>query len=85
MKPACTSTIIIQIQDGKIEFFPLFRALALEVEVDETGKQLEELKSMVERVLKRFEEEVRTEIIPRWLIHIIINVVSLGTSKVVAF
>ena len=48
----------LQIRDGKIEFFPLLHALALEVEVDETGQQLNELKAMVERVLKRFEEEV---------------------------
>ena len=61
------STFLLQIRDEKFEFLPLLHALALEVEVDETGKQLEELKSMVERVLKRFEEEVRMVIIP-WLI-----------------
>ena len=49
----------MQIHAGKIEFFPLFRALALKEEVNETGKQLDELKTMVNRVLKRFEEEVR--------------------------
>ena len=49
----------MQIRAGKIEFFPLFRALALDEEVDETGKQLDELKTMVKRVLMRFEEEVR--------------------------
>ena len=52
-------SLYTQIREGKIDFFPLLHALALEVEEDETGKQLDELKQMVERVLKRFEEEVR--------------------------
>ena len=41
-----------------MDFFPLLHALALKDEVDETGKQLDELKKMVEKVLNRFEEEV---------------------------
>ena len=52
--------ISVQIRAGKIEFFPLLHALVLEDEEDETGKQLDELKMMVEKVLKRFEEEVKT-------------------------
>ena len=51
--------IISQVHEEKIDFFPLLHALALEKEEDETGKQLEELKAMVERVLQRFEEEVK--------------------------
>ena len=43
----------------KHDFFPLFHALALEEEVDEQEKHLDELKSMIEKILKRFEEEVR--------------------------
>ena len=53
------SVFFVQIRAGKLEFFPLLHALALEDEEDETGKQLSELKTMVEKVLKRFEEEVR--------------------------
>ena len=53
------SPFCFQIRFGRIEFFPLLQALALEVEEDETGKQLDELKMMVEKVLMRFEEEVR--------------------------
>lgn len=41
-----------------MDFFPLFHALDLKDEADETGKQLDELKTLVEKVLKRFDEEV---------------------------
>ena len=39
-------------------FFPLFHALALEKKEDEAEKQLKELRNMVEKLLKRNEEEV---------------------------
>lgn len=47
-----------QIRKEVITFFPLLQALAIEKEEDETKEMLNELKSMVESVLKRFEEEV---------------------------
>ena len=55
----CCDAVLSQVHAEKAEFFPLLHALALEEKVDETGQQLDELKNMVERVLKRFEEEVR--------------------------
>ena len=48
-----------QINDGKLEFFPLLVALILGKEEDETAHQLEELKTMVSDVLDRFKKEVR--------------------------
>lgn len=41
-----------------MDFFPLLHALDLKDEADETGKQLDELKTMVKRVIQRFDEEV---------------------------
>ena len=43
----------------KHDFFPLFHALELEKEEDKTEKRLDELKNMVEKILKRFEEQVK--------------------------
>ena len=58
----CTCMFMInsplQISEGKIGFFPLFQALALEEEVDETRKQLDEVKAKVDILFKRSEEEV---------------------------
>ncbi len=41
-----------------MDFFPLLDALALETEDDQTSAQLEELREMVNSVLKRFKKEV---------------------------
>ena len=49
---------MLQISDGRIEFFPVLQAQCLETEEDETAKQLEALRSMVTSVLERFKEEV---------------------------
>ena len=53
-----------QISKEKHDFFPLFHALALEEGEDEKAKQLDEVKTMVEKILKRFEEEVRKRKLP---------------------
>lgn len=50
---------VSQISKEKHDFFPLFHALALEKEEDKQAKQLDDIKTMVEKILKRFEEEVR--------------------------
>ena len=52
-------TLDYQISKEKHDFFPLFHALALEEGEDEQAKQLNEMKTMIEKILKRFEEEVR--------------------------
>ena len=51
--------IDFQITREKYDFFPLFQALELEKEEDKTEKRLDELKNMVEKILKRFEEQVK--------------------------
>ena len=51
--------IDFQIKREKHDFFPLFHALELEKEEDKTEKQLDDLKNMVEKILKRFEEQVK--------------------------
>ena len=53
-----TVNFLLQLQDGKFDFFPLLSALCLESEADETAAQLSELKTMVRNVLDRFKEEV---------------------------
>ena len=51
--------IDFQITREKHDFFPLFQALELEKEEDKTEKQLDALKNMVEKILKKFEEQVK--------------------------
>ena len=48
-----------QISKEKHDFFPLFHALALEEGEDKQAKQLDEMKTMIEKILNRFKDEVR--------------------------
>ena len=50
--------IDFQIKREKHDFFPLFQALELEKEEAKIEKQLDALKNMVEKIVKRFEEQV---------------------------
>lgn len=48
----------LQLKEQQPDFFPLLQALVLETEEDETAKQLDQLKAMVQDVLVRFRAEV---------------------------